>query len=83
MISNIESGIQQWPSAADFFETSVIAATTTTTTTPTPTPSGCGVPNWANDQFCDDENNNPGCNYDGGACCFNNNDEWDKFCTVI
>ena len=34
-------------------------------------PSGCGSPQWANDMYCDDENNNASCNYDGGACCSN------------
>ena len=34
-------------------------------------PSGCGSPQWANDMYCDDENNNASCNYDGGACCGN------------
>jgi hypothetical protein len=53
------------------------------TTTTTPTPSGCGSPQYANDQVCDDENNNPGCNFDGGACCDNNNSGWDAYCTVI
>ena len=38
----------------------------------TPPPTGCGSPQWANDQWCNDENNNANCNYDGGACCFNN-----------
>ena len=47
-------------------------------TTPTPQPpttkppSGvCGSPQYANDKWCDDENNNAGCNYDDGACCKN------------
>ena len=44
-----------------------------TTAPPPPTPStGCESPQWANDQWCDDENNNADCNYDGGACCNNN-----------
>ena len=30
---------------------------------------GCGSPQWANDNYCDDENNNVACNFDGGACC--------------
>ena len=55
----------------------------TTTTTSTPTPSGCGSPQYANDQWCDDENNNPSCNFDGGACCNNTNSGWDDNCTVI
>ena len=41
------------------------------------------MPQYANDNFCDDQNNNERCNWDGGACCegrlFNPN--WDKFCT--
>jgi len=41
---------------------------------------GCGSPGWATDNFCDDENNKPGCNFDGGACCHNPLDIWDKFC---
>ena len=34
--------------------------------------SGCGSPQFANDQQCDDENNNAECKFDGGACCNNN-----------
>ena len=34
-------------------------------------PSGCASPQWSNDDYCDDENNNESCNYDGGACCDN------------
>merc|ERR1712110_241474 len=30
---------------------------------------GCGKPQWANDDYCDDENNHAACNWDGGACC--------------
>ena len=29
----------------------------------------CGKPSWSEDEYCDDENNNADCNYDGGACC--------------
>jgi len=29
----------------------------------------CVLPDEANDWYCDDENNTPGCGYDGGACC--------------
>jgi len=55
--------------------------TTTTTTTTEPPMTGCGSPNWATDAYCDDENNNADCNYDGGACCFNDFIHWDHFCT--
>merc|ERR1712008_598668 len=50
------------------------------TTAPPPT-DGCGSPSWATDQWCDDENNNAECNYDGGACCFNEANGWDTYCT--
>ena len=32
--------------------------------------------------WCDDENNNADCNWDGGACCFNDAQGWDTYCTV-
>ena len=51
-------------------------------TTPKPTPStpkptkppkvctgSCGNKDYANDKFCDDDNNNCGCKWDGGGCC--------------
>merc|ERR1711997_41052 len=49
-------------------------------TTDVPT-EGCGSPSWATDQWCDDENNNAECNYDGGACCNNTFGGWDTYCT--
>ena len=30
---------------------------------------GCAVPDWYGDGYCDDENNNESCGYDGGDCC--------------
>ena len=67
--------------------TTTTATTTATTTTKTvitteKTKSGCGFPDWANDNYCDDENNNEGCNFDNGACCFNNSENWDYYCEV-
>ena len=38
-----------------------------------------GAPNWIGDNFCDDQNNNPECNYDGGDCCGPNIDT--TYCT--
>ena len=32
----------------------------------------CEHPEWKGDDFCDDENNNKGCEYDGGDCCGSN-----------
>merc|ERR1712036_118571 len=29
----------------------------------------CGAPKYKKDGNCDDENNNAGCQYDGGDCC--------------
>merc|ERR1711973_53303 len=50
------------------------------TTTALPPTSGCGSPQWANDQWCDDENNNAECNWDGGACCGDNVNT--QYCTA-
>ena len=36
------------------------------------TVSPCGFPNWFGDNYCDDENNNEECGYDGGDCCGDN-----------
>ena len=37
---------------------------------PAPTkPPGCGQKEYKGDGNCDDENNNKGCEYDGGDCC--------------
>ena len=38
----------------------------TSTPAPTPAPESCGSPQWKGDNFCDDDNNNAGCDYDGG-----------------
>ena len=46
-----------------------VPTTTTTTTTTTEAPEACVYPHWQGDNWCDDENNNAGCNYDGGDCC--------------
>ena len=35
---------------------------------------------WTTDKYCDDKNNNVGCNWDGGACCYNNYALWDVYC---
>ena len=40
------------------------------TTTETGVTGGCtGVDNWIGDGYCDDDNNNMDCSYDGGDCC--------------
>ena len=42
---------------------------TTTTTTTEAAPGRCGEEAWKGDGLCDDFNNNPGCDFDGGDCC--------------
>ena len=36
---------------------------------PQPPQGGCKNKNWKGDGYCDDENNNSGCEFDGGDCC--------------
>lgn len=50
-------------------------------TTAAPPTSGCGSPQWVGDDYCDDDNNNAECEYDGGDCCDNNMDGWDTYCS--
>merc|ERR1719357_1373360 len=38
-------------------------------TTQAPDGSNCQIPHWFGDDYCDDENNNSECGYDGGDCC--------------
>ena len=33
---------------------------------------GCGFSAYRGDGFCDDENNNAACDFDGGDCCGDN-----------
>ena len=40
---------------------------------------GCVDPDYKGDGGCDDQNNNAGCEYDGGDCC--GNDVVTTFCT--
>ena len=56
------------------------SGSTSPPTTPSPTPpgptppSGCGSPQWQGDGYCDDDNNNEACEWDGGDCCGNHVD---------
>merc|ERR1711962_1186808 len=46
----------------------------------TPEPIGC-VDQWIGDSYCDDQNNNPECEFDGGDCCQEDAQEgWDQYC---
>ena len=38
-------------------------------------------PNWKGDKWCDDENNNCGCEWDGGDCCGEDNKYDPRYCT--
>ena len=42
--------------------------------------TGCSYPSWHADGYCDDENNNEACFFDGGDCCGSNVDT--QYCTV-
>ena len=42
----------------------------------------CAVLEWAGDNFCDDENNNPECGFDGGDCCDNAGEGWNNYCSL-
>ena len=54
----------------------------TTTTKITTIVNSCGSPQWSNDKWCDDDNNNAGCNFDDGACCNNFFNGWNTYCQV-
>ena len=45
---------------------------------------GCEYPQYEGDTYCDDGNNNAGCNFDGGDCCPGSNppELWDNYCTI-
>ena len=49
-----------------------------------PIPTGCAIPNWYNDNWCDDGNNIAECNWDGGDCCpsTNSNTNLNQYCTT-
>ena len=46
----------------------------------TSNPLDCRLPDYYGDGFCDDENNNLECNWDGGDCCGDNIDT--QFCSI-
>jgi len=50
----------------------------------TAAPATCGNQNWKGDNYCDDENNNSGCEWDGGDCCGDNvNTQYCKECACL
>ena len=51
-----------------------------TTTPNVPPTESCGSLEYSEDEYCDDENNNAGCNWDNGACCDNEYFWWDYWC---
>ena len=42
-----------------------------------------GKPDWIEDGFCDDENNNEGCQWDGGDCCGDTNVKFCNLCECL
>ena len=58
------------------------STTIPTITTPTKPPPPC-VNEWIENQYCEDENNIPECDFDGGDCCQQNpQPDWDEYCQV-
>ena len=55
--------------------------TTQGPTTEAPPPSDC-IDQWIEDGYCDDENNNAACQFDGGDCCANTMENWNMYCNV-
>merc|ERR1711881_403677 len=52
-----------------------------TTDAPTEPPKdACGSPQWFGDNYCDDDNNNEDCGWDGGDCCGDNVNT--QYCSV-
>ena len=41
-----------------------------------------GRDDWVGDDYCDDENNNAECKFDGGDCCNNSKPGWNTYCKV-
>ena len=53
-----------------------------TTVGPTDVPSEC-ADSWIGDNYCDDENNNAACQFDGGDCCQESPAAgWDNYCNA-
>ena len=51
-----------------------------TTQAPTEAPVNCNA-GWIADNYCDDINNNPECEFDGGDCCQEDPaDGWNNYC---
>merc|ERR1719367_353667 len=66
----------------DCLETPPTTAAPEPTEGPTGKPTdGCGSPHWKGDDYCDDENNNAACDFDGGDCCQEDPIKgWDNYC---
>ena len=60
--------------------TTTTIATTTTTMITTSQIVCNGKPDWIDDGYCDDENNNEECGWDGGDCCGDNVNT--QYCSV-
>ena len=43
----------------------------------------CDMHDWIGDGFCDDENNVPECDYDGGDCCVDTDKDYCTICECI
>jgi len=79
--NNDFGGWNQYCTDCECLDPNAGGGTTTEAPTTTAAPTNCGSPQWATDQWCDDENNNADCNWDGGACCNNDFGGWDTYCS--
>ena len=61
------------------FSTTTPQSTMQSSTSQSTIASGCYNTDYQGDGFCDDENNNANCEYDGGDCCGDNVDT--SYCT--
>lgn len=41
------------------------------------------VDKWWEDKYCDEQLNTKECGYDGGDCCKNDFEEFDKYCKPV
>ena len=74
-----KEGIQQVTFLVSYFFKDVALAHNNLTLTVN---TGCesGYPHFIGDGYCEDENNNVGCQFDGGDCCENDYYGWDDYC---
>ena len=86
-LKSAKGGSVSWDSAISgpkFCANSSTTSASTGTSSTTIILGGCEYPNWIGDDFCDDQNNNEDCEWDGGDCCGSNvNTEYCDDCDCV